>query len=129
MKFNYDFKNKKISAEANIEKVIDKAIDHMDADPNKKTRYQIKQEEKRKTLELKHKLKYSSEEKADSKSLSKPLYIPPKPIKKTRYQIRQEEKRKNAEQNHKHNIQLLLISAGVFTALFIFVAIMSILEV
>ena len=129
MKFSLDIKNKKVSAEANIEKVIDKAIDHMDIDPNKKTRYQIKQEEKRKTLELKHKLNTHADEKGNkTDSVLSPSSIA-KPVKKTRYQIKQEEKRKNAEQKHKHTIQTILIEVGVMIAILVFVSIMAMFEV
>ena len=128
MKFSLDIKNKKVSAEANIEKVIDKAIDHMDTDPSKKTRYQIKQEEKRKTLELKHALKAEVAEKENAKSNSFAPNLADKPTKKTRYQIKQEEKRKNAEQKHKHNIQMILIAVGGFVALMVFISIMAMIE-
>ena len=40
--------------ESDVEKLIEKGLDNA-ADPNRKTRYQIKQEEKRKNAELKHK--------------------------------------------------------------------------
>lgn len=123
MKFSLDIKNKKVSAEANIEKVIDKAIDHMDADPNKITRYQIKQEEKRKNMELKHKLNSESQ-----KEITSTTILSNGDKKKTRYQIKQEEKRKNAEQKHKHNIQIVLMIAGGFVALMVFISIMAMLE-
>ena len=55
MKLNFNFKNKEASIEADIEKIIDKNMDIKSNKPPKKTSYQIKQEEKRKNMELEHK--------------------------------------------------------------------------
>lgn len=59
MKFNFSLKNKEASFEADVEKLIDKNIEYKAKNPKnkepKKTRYQIKQEEKRKNKELEHK--------------------------------------------------------------------------
>ena len=54
MKLSFSFKNKEAKIEADIEKLIEKGIDQKAKSPTKKTRYQIKQEEKRKNAELKH---------------------------------------------------------------------------
>ena len=55
MKFKFSLKDKEISMEADVEKLVERGMDHKATRPDKKTRYQIKQEEKRKTEELKHK--------------------------------------------------------------------------
>ena len=55
MKLNFSLKNKEASLEADVEKLIEKNMDNKTNSPAKKTRYQIKQEEKRKNAELKHK--------------------------------------------------------------------------
>lgn len=55
MKLSFSFKNKEAKFEADVEKLIEKNIDSKDKRPVKKTRYQIKQEEKRKNEEQKHK--------------------------------------------------------------------------
>ena len=57
MKFKFSLKDKELSMEADVEKLVEKGIDHKATHPEKKTRYQIKQEEKRKNAELKHKQK------------------------------------------------------------------------
>ena len=57
MKFKLSLKEKEVSMEADIEKLVEKGMDHKAARPDKRTRYQIKQEEKRKNEELKHKQK------------------------------------------------------------------------
>lgn len=54
MKLKFNIKNKEASLEADVEGLIEKGMERRD-NPNKKTRYQIKQEEKRKNEELKHK--------------------------------------------------------------------------
>ena len=55
MKFKLSLKDKEVSMEADVEKLVEKGMDHKAACPDKRTRYQIKQEEKRKNEELKHK--------------------------------------------------------------------------
>ena len=75
MKLRISFKDKEASLEANVEDLIEKG---MDCDPDKKSRYQIRQEEKRKNREQRH-------------------IFESDPKRKTRYQIRQEEKRKAKE--------------------------------
>ena len=55
MKLSFSLKNKEASLEADVEGLVEKGLDHKAKIPAKKTRYQIKQEEKRKNLELKHK--------------------------------------------------------------------------
>jgi hypothetical protein len=56
MKFNLNLRKQEVNLEADVEKVAEKHIDYKAKVPRKKTRYQIKQEEKRKNLELQHKL-------------------------------------------------------------------------
>ena len=55
MKFRFSLKDKAVSMEADVEKLVEKGMDIKASQPDKKTRYQIKQEEKRKNAELKHK--------------------------------------------------------------------------
>ena len=55
MKFDFNLKDKKVSLNADVEKLVEKKMDLGKDKPEKKTRYQIKQEEKRKNAELKHK--------------------------------------------------------------------------
>ena len=55
MKFNFSLKNKEINLEADVEKLVEKNLDIKSSQPEKKTRYQIKQEEKRKNEAAKHK--------------------------------------------------------------------------
>lgn len=55
MKLSFSLKNKEASLEANVEGLVEKGLEHKDRNPAKKTRYQIKQEEKRRNEELKHK--------------------------------------------------------------------------
>ena len=106
MKLRFSLKDKEASLEANVEDLIEKG---MDCDPDKKSRYQIRQEEKRKNREQRH--TFESD-----------------PKRKTRYQIRQEEKRKAKEQQHKHDMTYLCISLAVFFVLLIILLIMASLE-
>ncbi|WP_312611666.1 hypothetical protein [Oscillibacter sp.] len=55
MKFNLSLKNKEVNLEADVEGLVEKNLEHKSLRPDKKTRYQIKQEEKRKTEAQKHK--------------------------------------------------------------------------
>lgn len=55
MKFSLSLKNKEAKLEADVERLIEKKMDNDAKNPARKTRYQIKQEEKRKNEELKHK--------------------------------------------------------------------------
>lgn len=55
MKLSFSLKKKEARLEADVEKLIEKGMDQKAKLPTKKTRYQIKQEEKRKNAELKHK--------------------------------------------------------------------------
>ena len=55
MKLNFSLKNTEVNLEADVEKLVEKNLDMKSAKPEKKTRYQIKQEEKRKTDAAKHK--------------------------------------------------------------------------
>lgn len=54
MKLKFNFKSKEASLEADVEGLVNKGMERWD-NRNRKTRYQIKQEEKRKKEELKHK--------------------------------------------------------------------------
>lgn len=55
MKLRFSLKNKEASFEADVEGLVEKQLEHKEKNPIKKTRYQIKQEEKRKNEELKQK--------------------------------------------------------------------------
>ena len=55
MKFDFSLKDKKMTLNADVEKLVEKKMDLDKDKPQKKTRYQLKQEEKRKMEELKHK--------------------------------------------------------------------------
>lgn len=55
MKLSFSLKNKEARLEADVERLVEKGMEQKAKNPLKKTRYQIKQEEKRKTAELKHK--------------------------------------------------------------------------
>ncbi len=55
MKLNFSLKNKEASVDADVESVVEKVLDHKAKKPPRKTRYQIKQEEKRKNKELEQK--------------------------------------------------------------------------
>ena len=57
MKFNFNLKSKDVSAEADVEGIVEKSLEYKSKRPEKKTRYQIKQEEIRKNKELEHKQK------------------------------------------------------------------------
>ena len=55
MKFSFSLKNKEVALEADVERLVEKNLDYKATKPDKKTKYQIKQEEKRKTEAAKHK--------------------------------------------------------------------------
>ena len=55
MKLSFNLKNKEASLEADVEGLVEKGLEYKQKNSNKKTRYQIKQEEKRKNEELKQK--------------------------------------------------------------------------
>ncbi|MDD2510840.1 MAG: hypothetical protein PHG94_06915 [Syntrophomonas sp.] len=55
MKLSFSLKNKEASLEADVEGLVEKGLEHKTISPAKKTRYQIKQEEKRKNEDLKQK--------------------------------------------------------------------------
>lgn len=57
MKFSFNFKKQEASIEADVEGLVKPHIEAKINNPGRKTRYQIKQEEKRKNAELKHKQK------------------------------------------------------------------------
>ena len=46
MKFRFSLKDKEASLEADVEKLVEKGMDHRSQRPDRKTRYQIKAEEK-----------------------------------------------------------------------------------
>ena len=60
MKLKLNLKNKEVSLDADIEKLIEKGIINKPDRPERKTAYQIRQEEKRKNEELKHKQQLQS---------------------------------------------------------------------
>lgn len=55
MKLSFSLKNKEAKLEADIEKLVEKGMDQHAKIPNRKTRYQIRQEENRKNKELEQK--------------------------------------------------------------------------
>ena len=55
MKLKVNLKNKEASFEADVEGLVEKSMEKSAGKPPKKTRYQIRQEEKRKNAELKQK--------------------------------------------------------------------------
>ncbi len=55
MKLKFSLKDKEASLEADVEKLVEKGMEHKALRPEKKPRYQIRAEEKRKNEELKHK--------------------------------------------------------------------------
>lgn len=55
MKFSFNFKKQEASIEADVEGLVKPHIEAKLSNPERKTRYQIKQEEKRRNAELKHK--------------------------------------------------------------------------
>lgn len=55
MKFKLSLKNKEVSLDADVEKLVEKSLDCKAKNPSKKPSFQIRQEEKRKMEELKHK--------------------------------------------------------------------------
>ena len=57
MKLKFSLKNKEASFEADVEGLVEKNLEYKKNNPNRKTNYQIRQEEKRKNLEFKQKQK------------------------------------------------------------------------
>lgn len=55
MRLKISLKNKEASIEGDVEGLIEKGIQHRDKKEPKKTKYQIRQEEKRKNKELEQK--------------------------------------------------------------------------
>lgn len=53
MKLKFSLKNKEIGFDADVEGIVEKSLNYKKERPIKKTRYQIKQEEKRKNREQK----------------------------------------------------------------------------
>ena len=54
MKFKFSLKNKEVSLEADIEGLVEKNLEYKSQKPDKKTRYQIRREEKRKDEAIKY---------------------------------------------------------------------------
>lgn len=55
MRFVFNFKKKEASIDVDVEGLVKPHMEAKLNNPNRKTRYQIKQEEKRKNAEMKHK--------------------------------------------------------------------------
>ena len=55
MKLSFNLKKQEASFEADVEGLVEKSLENKAKNPIKKTRYQLKQEEKRRNEELKHK--------------------------------------------------------------------------
>ena len=55
MKLKFSLKDKEASLEADVEKLVEKGMEHKAQRPDKRSRYQIRAEEKRKNEALKHK--------------------------------------------------------------------------
>lgn len=55
MKLKFSLKDKEASIEADVEKLVEKGMEHKAQRPDTKSRYQIRAEEKRKNEELRHK--------------------------------------------------------------------------
>lgn len=55
VKFSFSLKKQEATLEADVEKLIEKGMDQKTLNPHRKTRYQIRQEEKRKNREQKQK--------------------------------------------------------------------------
>ena len=60
MKLKFSLKNKEASFETDVERLVEKHMDLTAQKPEKKSRYQIKKEEKRKMKELEHKQQMQS---------------------------------------------------------------------
>ena len=96
MKINLNFKDKKFDVDVDAEKLIEKKMD-IDAKSPNPHRYIMRQEEKRKTMELRFWQREEARKHAKALAASKSAPSPSSP-KKTRFQLRQEEKRKTREQ-------------------------------
>lgn len=55
MKLKFSLKEQEVSLEAGVENLVEKSMEQKALQPERKTRYQIKQEEKRKNKELEQK--------------------------------------------------------------------------
>lgn len=53
MKLAFNFKKKEASLQADVEGMIERGLERKEKNPKRKTRYQIRQEEKRRNMELK----------------------------------------------------------------------------
>lgn len=56
MKLAFNLKKKEASLQADVEGMIERGLERKEKSPKRKTRYQIRQEEKRKNMELKREL-------------------------------------------------------------------------
>lgn len=56
MKLAFNFKKKEASLQADVEGMIERGLERKEKNPKRKTRYQIRQEEKRRNMELKREL-------------------------------------------------------------------------
>lgn len=79
MKLTFNFKDKKAEAEADLEKVLLKKLELDDKNPHvnekrRKSHYQMRQEEKRKTMELKRELERQKREQ-ENKERMKYMFI------------------------------------------------------
>ena len=55
MKLSFSLEKKEASLETDIEGLVEKGLEYKKQNPNRKTRYQIRQEEKRRNKELEQK--------------------------------------------------------------------------
>ncbi len=56
MKLAFNFKKKEASIQADVEGMIERGLERKEKNPNRKTCYQVRQEEKRKNMEMKQEL-------------------------------------------------------------------------
>lgn len=105
MKLSFSLKNKEASLEADVEGIVKKNLEQKEKNPDKRSMYQIRQEEKRKTKIL------LEEEKRKTKILE------------------EEERRKKDEINHKQLMQYFGIYFGFMILLMIFGFIASVLNI
>ena len=56
MKLAFNFKKKEASLQADVEGMIERGLERKEKNPKRKNRYQIRQEEKRRNMELKREL-------------------------------------------------------------------------
>ena len=56
MKLAFNFKKKEASLQADVEGMLERGLERKEKNPKRKTRYQIRHEEKRRNMELKREL-------------------------------------------------------------------------